>query len=180
MTARRRAAKRSRSNRKKKTGGRRAGRAPARKPAARKGAKATRGKATGRKTAARGTSPLESLVRRMIRATQDPSQLSVADLYAENAVSREAAGEPAVGIMALEAKLKTWESMQDSSAARWKARNVFTRGNTICIEWEADLRMRDGRRVVFREVAVHEVRGGKIVSERYYYDPSSLAPPAST
>ena len=40
--------------------------------------------------------------------------------------------------------------------------------------------MRDGRTVQLTEVAVHEIKDGKIQSERYYYDPSALAPPAES
>jgi hypothetical protein len=32
--------------------------------------------------------------------------------------------------------------------------------------------------VTLEEVAIHEIRGGKIVAERFYYDPSVLFPPA--
>ena len=34
--------------------------------------------------------------------------------------------------------------------------------------------MKGGRKVLHREIAIHEVRNGKIVRERYYYDPSAL------
>jgi hypothetical protein len=30
--------------------------------------------------------------------------------------------------------------------------------------------------VHLREIAVHEIKGGKIQHERFYYDPSALAP----
>ena len=59
----------------------------------------------------------------------------------------------------------------------WKARKIWTKGNTIAIQWDAQLKFRDGRSVEFEEVAMHEVRGGKIVAERYYYDPAVLMPP---
>jgi ketosteroid isomerase-like protein len=37
--------------------------------------------------------------------------------------------------------------------------------------------MRDGRTVKLQETAVHEIKNGKIQSERYYYNPAALAPP---
>jgi hypothetical protein len=37
--------------------------------------------------------------------------------------------------------------------------------------------MKDGRAVKLSEVAVHELRGDKICSERFYYDPRALMPP---
>jgi hypothetical protein len=51
-------------------------------------------------------------------------------------------------------------------------------GETICIEWHGELELADGRRVVLDEVAIHELDGGRIANERFYYDPSVLAPPA--
>ena len=178
MPARRRAAAtRSKSrSRKSKTSKRK--KAPARKrPAPRKRTAATR---KARKKVRKPSAPsLDALARKIVRATQaDPASINVADYYAEDVVSQEPAGEPIRGLAGMEAKSRAWESIQDSRAAKWKAQKVFTGGNRICIEWEAELQMSDGRRVTFNEVAVHEVRGSKIVAERYYYDPASLAPPA--
>ena len=72
--------------------------------------------------------------------------------------------------------MATWGQMQDGTT--WRARNIFVKGNTISIEWDCDVKLKDGRSVSFKEVAIHEVKGGKIVAERYYYDPGQLAPPA--
>ena len=44
-------------------------------------------------------------------------------------------------------------------------------------ELDAEVKLRDGRLVSLQETAVHDVRDGKIVSERYYYNPMALAPP---
>jgi ketosteroid isomerase-like protein len=119
-------------------------------------------------------SALLAFARRIVRATQDPALFDLRDLYAEGCVSREATGDVATGLAALEAKLARWESMQEHTD--WKPRKIFTDGDTICIEWDATVRMRDGRVVPLAEVAVHEVRNGKIVSERFYYNPLALAP----
>jgi ketosteroid isomerase-like protein len=39
------------------------------------------------------------------------------------------------------------------------------------------VKTRDGRTVNLREVAVHEIKDGKIQRERFYYNPMDLAPP---
>lgn len=117
---------------------------------------------------------LLSFARKIVRATQDPALFDLRDLYAEGAVSREATGDVATGFAALEQKLARWEAMQDRT--EWKPRKVFSDGNAICIEWDATVHLRDGRVVPLAEVAIHEVRDGKIVSERYYYNPMALAP----
>lgn len=164
---------------------------PARKKAAGKGAarrKKTpaRKKATGKRAAQRKKAPagkkkaaaakqptMESLARRIIRAASDPS--GIRELYAESCTSLESgASEPVVGIAGLEQKLRMWEGMQKGTT--WKPRNTFIKGNTIAIEWHADVTLNSGKVVPLNEVAVHEVKGGKIVAERYYYDPSALQP----
>ena len=101
---------------------------------------------------------LLGFARKIVRATQDPALFELRDLYAEGAVSREATGDVATGFAALEQKLARWEAMQDRT--EWKPRKVFSDGNAICIEWDATVHLRDG----------------KIVSERFYYNPMALAP----
>jgi ketosteroid isomerase-like protein len=62
------------------------------------------------------------------------------------------------------------------SGATWTAKRFWVGRNTICIEWDATVNLRDGRTVSLPEIAVHEIRGGKIQSERFYYNPLVLAP----
>ncbi len=145
--------------------------------------KSTRGKAVRRKAAkaagkraTKKTPSLESVARKIVRVTKNLGQLKLADLYSESCSSIEpGAGEPVVGLEALDQKLAFWVSIVEQQT--WKPRSVWIKGNTIAIQWDADLKFKDGRSVAFEEVAVHEVRGGKIVAERYYYDPSVLTPP---
>ena len=149
--------------------------APRKKAAAKKGAATAR--AAGPKRPAKRPRPTtETIARRIVRATVgDPSKIRFEDLYAETCTSREPAGPPAEGLEAIRQKAALWEAMIQGST--WRARTVFVRGSTIAIEWDVAVTMKDGRKVDFREVAIHEVKGGKIVAERYYYDPAQLAPP---
>ncbi len=145
--------------------------------------KSTRAKAVGHKAASaagkqatKTTPSVESVARKIVRVTKNLDQLKLADLYSESCSSIEPGpGEPVVGLEALDQKLAFWMSSVEQQT--WKPRNVWIKGNTIAIQWDADLKFKDGRSVAFEEVAVHEVRGGKIVAERYYYDPSVLTPP---
>lgn len=164
--------------------GKKAGRkkAPARKsarkaPASKKAARKITRKAPARKKAAAPRlSAVEVLARKIVQATiGDPAQASLADLYAEGATSTEASGDTAVGFAGLEQKARQWEAMQERTI--WKPRNVLVDSNTICIEWDAEVKLRDGRVVSLQETAVHDVEDGKIVAERYYYNPMALAPP---
>jgi ketosteroid isomerase-like protein len=145
--------------------------------AAKKAAKRSRGGAKAKAPAkARKASSLDALAKRIVAATQS-GELDLRELYAEGCVSVEASGDTANGIAGLEQKLARWQTMQ--TGTRWKPRHVWTSGNTICIEWDAEVDLRDGRTVPLPEVAIHEVKDGKIVSERYYYNPLALAPAAA-
>lgn len=141
-------------------------RAPAKKSAARK--------AAPKQAAAPG---LEALAKKIVRMSQGPGfgAAEIRELYHPDAVSVEANGGRAVGYAGLEDKMKGWEQMAASMVS--KPRNVWTGKNTICIEWDSTVTMRDGRTVELHETAVHEIKNGKIQSERYYYNPAALAPP---
>ena len=151
------------SSKKKKSGSRA-------KKAARKGGRKAK-PARARKSAGAGSS-LEALARRIVRAT-NLDAFPLREFYAEGCISEEATGDVARGIAGLEDKLKRWEQMQ--AGTRWKARNVWTRPNTICIEWDAEVHLRDGRTVQLREIGVHEIKNGKIVREAFFYNPAALA-----
>jgi len=186
MAARRKSAKRKSSSKPKAA----KGKAPARKkPAPKKASgkkatpkkvtkkkapapkKVTRAKAPARKAAPK-TPPIEALARKLIQGTMDPAKMDLEQLYAGGVVSRQPRREPAVGLAGMRKKFSDWASMTRS--ASWKVRNSFIKQNTICIEWQAQIELKDGRRISLEEVSLHQVKGGKIVEERYYYDPSIL------
>jgi ketosteroid isomerase-like protein len=147
------------------------------KKRARKATKPARARAASKPKArakSSAASTLEALARRIVRATSLPT-FPLHELYAEGCVSEEATGDVARGIAGLEEKLARWEQMQ--AGTRWEARNVWCKGNTICIEWDAAVQLRDGRTVQLREIGVHEIENGKIAAERFYYNPMQLAPP---
>jgi ketosteroid isomerase-like protein len=151
---------------------------PAKKrPVAKKG-RAKRGKARAKgapkKTAA---ASLEALARKIVRITESGQfeEAILRALYSEDCTSEEGTGQVDRGHAGLAQKNERWAQMQ--SGGQWKARNVWVGRDTICVEWDATVNMRDGRTVNLREVAVHEIRDGKIHGERYHYNPLVLAPP---
>ncbi len=141
------------------------GRAPRKKPARKKSASSPAGQG------------LDALARKIVRVTSDPSKLVIQDLYTVDCESVEASGDTDRGHEGLQKKLQRWEQMQ--KGVKWKARNVFLGKGVICIEWDADVTLNDGRTVKLPEVAVHEIKGGKIARERFYYNPLALMPPQS-
>ena len=119
---------------------------------------------------------IESLARRIVRMAQLPS-IGAAQLravYNENCTSEKATGMVAVGYAGLEQKRERWEQMRAGECL--KARNVWTGRDTICIEWDREVELREGRTVKLREIAVHEIRNGKIQHERFFYNPMAFAP----
>jgi hypothetical protein len=134
-------------------------------------------KKKGAKKAA--ASSLDALARKIVRLTQKPdfSPKDLSTLYTEDCSSTEASGQISLGLDGLEDKLKAWEQMQ--SGTIWKATNIWVGPTSICIEWDATVTTRDGRTVKLPEVAVHEIKNGKIQKERFYYNPMALAPPQS-
>jgi ketosteroid isomerase-like protein len=180
MAARRKSAKRKSSSKSKAARRKKpAAKKPARKKASKKKAPARKKpaakKAPARKAVAK-TPPIESLARKLIQATKDPAKMNLEELYAEGVVSREPGCEPVVGLAGMREKFSNWASAIQS--ATWKVRNSFVKQNTICIEWEAEIELKSGRRFPFEEVSVHQVKGGKIVEERYYCDPAIFESPA--
>jgi ketosteroid isomerase-like protein len=66
-----------------------------------------------------------------------------------------------------------WRSMVTDAA--FLPRSVVADGHTIVIEWDGRVTLAaSGRVAELNEVAVHEIENGKIVRERFYYDPSVL------
>jgi ketosteroid isomerase-like protein len=145
--------------------------------AASKRAKKAKKANKGAKRAPRRAKPakpgIEAVARKIVRATQQPG-FPFVTLYAPDCTSAEPMGEPARGHAGLEEKNARWAQMQLSS--KWTARNVWTGKRTVCIEWDGEVQLRDGRTVNLREIAVHEIKDGKIQHERFYYDPMALAP----
>jgi hypothetical protein len=130
-------------------------------------------------TKKRATAPsLDSLARKIVRMSQLPTfgLAEIKALYNEDCVSQEGTGQVDRGYAGLEAKGKRWEQMQ--SGTTWKATHVWVGPKTICIEWDATVNLRDGRTVPLHEVAIHEIKNGKIQNERFYYNPMALAPPS--
>ncbi len=133
-------------------------------------------KSLARKAATGRGAPLEALARRIVQLTiRGEMHLPLQELYAVDCTSTEPGAPPARGHRGLEEKLERWGQMQ--SRTTWTPRRVLTSDDAICIEWDARVHLRDGRVVSFSEVAVHEIRGGKIANERYYYDPGAFAAP---
>lgn len=135
-------------------------------------------KATARPRAARkagdASTAMRALAQRIVDVTLSDDDEAILGLYAADVESSEAGNPPDVGIEALRAKYVGWRNM--TSATAFEPRSVVVDGNVIVIEWLGRVTLAaSGRQVDMREVAIHEIRGGKIVREAFYYNPAVLA-----
>jgi ketosteroid isomerase-like protein len=175
-TARRGAKKTARKPARKKAprkkGGAARKKARARKPARKKGTGGGGGRGRAAARSSSGSS-IDAIARKIVKYGVDPRGLKLSDLYTDDCTSQEAGpGEPVVGLAALQRKIEQWEEMVDE--ATFKPRNVLAAGKHVMIEWDGEVRFKNGRSAKLAEVAVHEIRGGKIAAERYYYDPAPI------
>jgi ketosteroid isomerase-like protein len=116
---------------------------------------------------------LRALAQRIIDVTVANDDAATLALYADNIESREANNPASTGIEAIKQKFVMWRGMITDAA--FTPRTVVADGRTIVIEWEGKVTLAaSGRLVDLLEVAVHEIANGKIVKERFYYDPSVL------
>ena len=116
---------------------------------------------------------LRALAQRIIDVTVANDDDATLALYAENIESKEANNPASVGLEAIKQKFAMWRGMVSDAA--FTPRSVVVDGNTIMIEWEGRVTLAaSGRVAELNEVAVHEIAGGKIVKERFFYDPSVL------
>jgi len=155
------------ATRKRKKASRSVKRSSAKKGAARKrsGAKA---KPRG------GGSDLRAFARRIVAVTQSNDDEATLALYAADVESTEQGQQPMRGLDSIRQKFAGWRSMV--SNAHFEPRRVCVDGNTIVIEWVGDVTLTaSGKRAQLHEVAIHEIRDGKIAREAYFYDPSALS-----
>lgn len=118
---------------------------------------------------------LRALAQRIVDVTVANDDEGMFALYAADVESREASNPPTRGVGALREKFVAWRGM--ASDAAFLPRAVVADGHIIVIEWSGRVTLAaTGRVVELNEVAVHEIEHGKIVRERFYYDPALLQP----
>jgi len=144
------------------------------------GAKASKGKKkdAGAKKGAKKASAgdkVRALARRIVDLSTANDDDAIFGLYADDVESIEMNMPAAVGLDAIRAKFEGWRNMVTDP--KFTATNVWVDGNHIIVEWVGDVTIAaTGKQAQLREIAIHEIKNGKIKRERYYYDPSALQP----
>ena len=156
---------------KRTTATKRAG-AAKKKPALKKRPSAVAARPAGK--AADPNAAMRALARHIVNVSLSNDDEAILALYADDIESSEA-GQPAqVGIDALRAKFAGWHSMTTDNV--FEPRRVVVDGNVIVIEWVGRVTLAaSGRQAELHEVAVHEIRNGRIAREAFFYNPAALA-----
>jgi len=137
---------------------------------------ATRARTESKSPAADG---VRALARRIVETTLSNDDEGAFALYADNVESIEPGQPPMRGIDAIRQKFAGWRTMV--SSAHFDPRRVCVDGKTIVIEWVGDCTLAaTGKQVRLHEVAIHEVRDGKIKRELFFYDPATFAQAAES
>lgn len=125
------------------------------------------------KKARAGGNKVRVLADRIVDMANGDHGDAVFDIYADDVESIEMNQPATVGLDAIRQKLEGWNNMV--SNPKFTAKNVWVDGNTIIVEWVGDVTMNaSGKQAILREIAIHEIKDGKIQRERYYYDPQAL------
>jgi ketosteroid isomerase-like protein len=135
--------------------------------------RAARKRGGARPKGRRGGADLRAFARRIVDLTRSNDDEATLALYAADVESTEQ-GQPTMhGLDSIKQKFAGWRSM--TSDAHFEPRRVVVDGNTIVIEWVGDVTLTaSGKRAQLHEVAIHEIRDGKIAREAYFYDPTTL------
>ncbi len=94
------------------------------------------------------------------------------ELFAENAVSIEPPGSPGLqsveGLPAIKQKGKDFENMVEEMHGGYSSDPLVT-GNHFAVAMGMDVTMKGTGRSKMDEIALYEVKDGKIVKEQFFY-----------
>lgn len=94
------------------------------------------------------------------------------ELYHQNIISFEddkLGIPPTKGIKAIHQKVKEWDNNVIEIHHAFVSEPIVT-GNYFAITMENDITFKDRGRIEIKEICLYEVKMGKIVSERFFYD----------
>jgi ketosteroid isomerase-like protein len=92
--------------------------------------------------------------------------------YAENVAMQENALEPTRGKSANRERVRQWaDTVAELHSAHLLGSAVS--GDRAYSEWEYDATYKNGKRHQMHEVAVRQWQNGKVIFERFYWDPAT-------
>ena len=90
------------------------------------------------------------------------------ELFNENAICIEAGIKPITGLKALDEKEKSWRASFEAIHVLKISRPLIN-GNFFSIAFSWDMTYRGKERSQWKEIAIFEVKGEKIVFEQFFY-----------
>jgi hypothetical protein len=100
---------------------------------------------------------------------------AIQQFYAEDATMQENNAPPRVGLAALlENERRFLASIKGITS---KVDSLVADGNRAAINWTFEITNLKGQKTTLNEIAYQLWQDGKIIREKFYYDPSQLAAP---
>jgi hypothetical protein len=118
----------------------------------------------------------ESVQKLIALAEQGKFMEAIQEFYAKDATMQENNAPPRVGLAALlENEQRFLASIKSITS---KVDSFVVDGNRAAINWVFEITNLKGQKSSLNEVAYQLWKDGKIIREKFYYDPAQMAPPA--
>ena len=119
--------------------------------------------------------PVKENVQKLISlAEQGRFMEAIQEFYAEDATMQENNAPPRVGLgVLLENERRFLASIKEIKS---RVESLVVDGNRAAINWVFEITSLKGQKSTLNEIAYQLWQDGKIIRERFYYDPAQLSP----
>ena len=120
------------------------------------------------------TSTRERVQQLIARAERWQILDAMTEFYADDVIMQENLNAPTVGLAANIERERAFVA-SIAKVNEMRAQAVVVDGDRAVINWHQDLVTTNGQRLYFDQLSFQLWKDGKIVSERFVYDPSTLS-----
>lgn len=114
---------------------------------------------------------IEQVARELIKMAREGKNKEAKEmLYANDIISIEGNGDKLQGIDAIYRKSAEWGA-QVAEVHSFSVSDPIVAANHFAVHFKMDISYQDGNRAVMDEIAVFEVRDGKIAFEQFFFKP---------
>jgi len=119
----------------------------------------------------------ENVLKLITLAEQGKFLEAIQEFYAEDATMQENNAPPRIGLPALlENERRVLASTKE---IKTRVDSFVVEGNRAAINWVFEMTSLDGEKRNLNEVAYQLWQDGKIIREKFFYDPAQMAPQAN-
>jgi len=115
----------------------------------------------------------QQVAERLVQLCREGKNMdAINELYDDNIVSHEAKGAPmelAEGKKAVIGKSEHWYSTVEEIHGG-EVSDPIVSGNFFTVSMEMDVTYKEGGRIPMKEIAVYEVKDGKVIAEQFFYN----------